>query len=93
MLAGEGAMTLAHCPHMHLLLQVWVLIFRACSVNLAMLIAMLAVICASTWAGSFRPFGVTTTVGWTGARGSVVNKSGALGLRTSIATHPSRCSA
>lgn len=48
MLAGEGAMTLAHCPHMHLLLQVWVLIFRACSVNLAMLIAMLAVIWAST---------------------------------------------
>lgn len=62
MLVGEKPETLFHCPHMHLLLQVWVLIFRACSFNLARLPARLAVVCASMWAGSFLPRGVTTTV-------------------------------
>ena len=61
-LVGERCEILAHCPHMQFLLQVWVLILRACSLNLAMLAAMLAVICASTLAGSFLPLGVATTV-------------------------------
>lgn len=61
-LVGERPETFFHCPHMHLLLQVWVLIFRACSLNLARLPARLAVTCASMWAGSFLSRGVTTTV-------------------------------